>query len=219
MNTLIVPFLADLDTLEMCSVSMCMSKLELFPIDVVDWPQVYSYKPEVHFSVAYSSRYIYVHFNVKGEGMKAVYTVNQSPVCKDSCVEFFLRVPGDDEYWNFEFNPIGTMNSSHRLDRHNSTKLTEAQIVSIKRYASAGNQPFEERPGVHQWTLTAAIPFELLGIDSMNLPDHIMGNFYKCGDDTSKPHYLSWNKINLEKPDFHCPQFFGKLLLEKKKNQ
>ena len=42
----------------------------------------------------------------------------------------------------------------------------------------------------------------------------IRANFYKCGDELDKPHYLSWNPINLEKPNFHCPEFFGTLFFE-----
>jgi hypothetical protein len=41
-----------------------------------------------------------------------------------------------------------------------------------------------------------------------------MANFYKCGDETPEPHFLSWNPIDLPKPNFHVPQFFGQLELE-----
>ena len=63
------------------------------------------------------------------------------------------------------------------------------------------------------WNLTVAIPFDLIGLDGDNLPDHIMGNFYKCGAKTSLPHYLSWNPIATDTPDFHRPEFFGRLNL------
>ncbi len=39
-------------------------------------------------------------------------------------------------------------------------------------------------------------------------------NFYKCGDKQHTPHFLSWNKIDLPEPCFHCPEFFGKILFE-----
>lgn len=34
-------------------------------------------------------------------------------------------------------------------------------------------------------------------------------NFYKCGDELTQPHYLSWKNIVAPKPDFHRPDFFG----------
>jgi hypothetical protein len=36
-------------------------------------------------------------------------------------------------------------------------------------------------------------------------------NFYKCGDELSQPHYLSWNNIKSGKPNFHLPEFFGEI--------
>ncbi len=34
-------------------------------------------------------------------------------------------------------------------------------------------------------------------------------NLYKCGDNLSKPHFLSWQPIDMPQPNFHVPQFFG----------
>lgn len=42
----------------------------------------------------------------------------------------------------------------------------------------------------------------------------IRANFYKCGDALKKPHFLSWSPINIEKPDFHRPDFFGEITFE-----
>jgi hypothetical protein len=39
------------------------------------------------------------------------------------------------------------------------------------------------------------------------------GNCYKCGDLTVKPHYFSWNPIEPGVLDFHCPKFFGQMIL------
>ena len=45
-------------------------------------------------------------------------------------------------------------------------------------------------------------------------PESIRANFYKCGDKTAHPHYLSWSPIDTPKPDFHRPEFFGELILK-----
>ncbi|WP_350005689.1 carbohydrate-binding family 9-like protein, partial [Phocaeicola dorei] len=42
----------------------------------------------------------------------------------------------------------------------------------------------------------------------------VRANFYKCGDELQKPHFLSWSPIKIEKPDFHRPDFFGLLEFE-----
>ena len=40
------------------------------------------------------------------------------------------------------------------------------------------------------------------------------GNFYKCGNQLPKPHFLSWNPIPTDNVQFHCPEFFGELDFE-----
>jgi hypothetical protein len=40
------------------------------------------------------------------------------------------------------------------------------------------------------------------------------GNFYKCGDELSVPHFVSWTKINTPNPSFHVPECFGGLEFE-----
>ena len=39
-------------------------------------------------------------------------------------------------------------------------------------------------------------------------------NFFKCGDLTVQEHYLSWNKVTSETPDFHRTCDFGLLEFE-----
>jgi Carbohydrate-binding family 9 len=39
-------------------------------------------------------------------------------------------------------------------------------------------------------------------------------NFQKCGDSLPSPHYLVWNYIESENPDFHRPEFFGEVEFE-----
>lgn len=180
-------------------------------IDCINWPQASDYQPLSAFSIAYSTRYLYIHFVVRGADLRATHAVNLSPVADDSCVEFFMKMADSSEYWNFEFNCIGTTNASHRTNRINPTRLNDSEIGSIKRFSSCGNAPFEEKSGIFTWTLTIAIPLSLVGLNGEVLPEFIMGNFYKCGGKTSHPHYLSWSPILSEKPNFHEPKYFGKL--------
>lgn len=184
-------------------------------IDCVNWNEQYPYKPISSFVLAVSKTRLYVFFSVISKDLRAVNTADLSPVAEDSCVEFFMQVPGCDEYWNFEFNCIGTLNASHRVERPSPTRLTSSELASIQRYASCGTEAIKEQNGTFCWDLTVSIPLLLVGIDSDNLPSHIMGNFYKCGSKTSHPHYVSWNPITSDKPDFHRPNCFGKLWFNK----
>ncbi len=203
-------------------------------IEILNWPALYSYKPHVCATLAYNDEYIFVKWHVEGTSLRAVHTEDLKKVSDDSCVEFFCQVDGDDHYFNFEFNCIGTMTASYRKGRAEDVrKLTPEELSQIIRYSSVGTEPFEEIDGEHTWQLCVAIPFSLLvqetkdkgqrtkdnsgntALEPSNLRtfERLHANFYKCADQTSTKHYVSWMPIPTEKPDFHRPEFFGTLIL------
>lgn len=210
-----VPFVEGLDAMSMASVADYMElHLKKVGINCVNWEDKYPYHPITVFSMAYSDKFLYVNYFVRCNYLRAVNYKNNSPVAEDSCVEFFLQTPGSEEYWNFEFNCIGAINASHRKDRKHPMRLTDMELATVKRYATCGNNPFQELEGIFNWGLAIAIPFELIGVDVSKRPIEMKGNLYKCASATSMPHYLSWALIKTDKPDFHRPEYFGKIILE-----
>jgi len=132
-------------------------------------------------------------------------------VCNDSCMELFLMPdPGNSaQYLNWEFNPGGAMCleiGTHRFDRH---------VIQNDNY----RELFQVKTEIHNngWNLEYNIPLVFLRscFPSLEMKQgHIMrGNFYKCGNKTAKPHFGCWSPIDLPNPDFHCPGFFGNLIL------
>lgn len=179
-------------------------------IDMLNWPTQFPYKPSCQFKIARSTNSIFIHFKVIESNIRALYTNDQDPVWEDSCVEFFCNHPEQDSYLNFEFNCIGTCLAAQRNSRDlNVNPLSKEEMKSIKRIASLGNSIFDEKKGNFEWKLTVEIPFELIDIQSDNLPEMLMANFYKCADGTTIPHYLSWSHISTDQPDFHRPEYFG----------
>ena len=89
------------------------------------------------------------------------------------------------------------------------TKSFFSEILRIAQYE--GLQDFSG--GIWNWRVTVVIPFSLIGVDPENLPERLRANFYKCGDETAHPHFLSWSPIGTPSPDFHRPEFFGELIL------
>ena len=66
-----------------------------------------------------------------------------------------------------------------------------------------------------QWTVAYRLPVEMLTkyfpVDVLQ-PDAGVtwrANLYKCADDTSHPHWLTWSPVEFERPDFHRPQTFA----------
>ncbi len=182
-------------------------------IEEVNWAKEFPYHPLTTFTVAHSGKTLYIDFFVRCNYLRAENFENQSPVSEDSCVEFFVEPTGELPYWNFEFNCIGTVNASHRSERKNPTRLTDEELARIKRYPSCGTRPFRELEGLFTWNLLVAIPLDLMGIKYEGKPIAMRGNFYKCASAATQPHFLSWNPIKTEKPDFHRPEFFGKIVL------
>ncbi len=179
-------------------------------IDVVNWLE-FPHLPNTKFYVAYSSNAICIHYEVKGEGLKALFANDQDPVWQDSCVEFFCKRVDQEGYYNFEFNCIGTSLSAVHKTRENRTSRPKEEMETILRFSSLERTTFEEKSGIAEWSLTVAIPFALIGLDGKRLPEKILANFYKCGDGTQNVHYVSWNAIEVEKPDFHRPDYFGEI--------
>ena len=161
-------------------------------IEILNWPNEYPYKPITFFIIGRSNSSIFIKFYVRGTMLRAVYSNDHDPVYQDSCVEFFCMPVGADKYTNFEFNCIGTCSASSRKSRNDDVvPFSKEEMQTIKRYPSIGRRAFNEMEGMFEWELTVEIPFKFMGIDSENLPQKILGNFYKCADGTDSPHFIS----------------------------
>ena len=101
--------------------------------------------------------------------------------------------------------------------QRNNREHAPAEVTArIQRWSSLGRTPFEERMEDTSWEVALVIPYSVFFKHQLDSLDGktIKANFYKCGDELRTPHFLSWNPINIEKPDFHRPDFFGMLEME-----
>lgn len=210
MKKLKISLLPVLDTMDIALIGSEMVKnSKEYNIDVLNWPAAYNYLPKTKFNIARTETNLWIHFRVVEKDVKAVHTEDQDPVWKDSCVEFFVKPPNAEKYLNFEFNCLGACLSTRRKSRTEGVvPLTPEEMQTIKRYASIGSKTVN-RKGSTSWQLTVQIPMSLIDTDIMTNYTTLYGNFYKCGDETANPHYVSWSVIKTEQPDFHQPDFFG----------
>jgi hypothetical protein len=190
-------------------------EIEALKLEVVNWKE-YPYRPEVSVQIAYNEHELFLRYKVKEQAIKAEITKNNGPVWTDSCVEFFLSPEGNEEYYNLEMNCIGTTLLGFRKKEEPATHASEEQINRIRRISSLGNLPFAEKKMNTQWDITIAIPWEVFFNHALKplQGKKMRGNFYKCGDNLSVPHFVSWTKIESEKPSFHIPAYFGGLEFE-----
>jgi len=209
MKQLEIPFLNSLDersAIEM--VSGALDNLKKHPIDQQPWKE-FPYRPKVHFSIGHSGKCLFLKYFVSESTIRASYFRPNEDVYKDSCVEFFIALDGEEDYYNFEFNVIGTCKLNFGAGRKDRKRISEEAISTIRFSTVIRNV----QAGTIQWEITLAIPrhaFDEHKFDSFN-GKHCRGNFYKCGDELPRPHFLSWNNVIAPSPDFHLPQSFGEI--------
>lgn len=189
-------------------VSDCLDQLDKHAIDIAPWP-AFNYVPKVKFTIAHNNDCIFLKYYVEEEVVKAAYHQPDDPVYKDSCVEFFIAFDNEEEYYNLEFNAIGTCKLNFGKNRNHRTVIPENLIKSIK-YLSV----IQNVEDVIQWELSLLIPTEVFfQHEFTSLSGQLChANFYKCGDELPTPHFLCWNNIKTSEPDFHVRGCFGKVL-------
>jgi len=177
-----------------------------------------SHFPVTQVKVAYDESAIYVKFRVIDRYVIAIYSNHQDPVYKDSCVEFFFT-PGIDikeGYFNLEMNCIGSMLFHHqKIPRNNAVAINQIDIEKVEVITSLTEIIDPERDDNVSWQVSYKIPFSILNkyhnLDKPGPGTVWKANFYKCADDSSHPHWLTWAPIDNPTPDFHRPEFFGEL--------
>jgi len=190
------------------------SQAEKNNIGTINW-QEYSYKPDVTFRIAHTGNEIWLKIYVAEKCIRAVETRTNGDVYKDSCVEFFISFDNQN-YYNFEFNCIGTRHLSYGPGRGNRTRINPEIVKKIKANSTLGSEPFDNKTGDFEWEMMLRIPVEVFVFDTISKLNGMQatGNFYKCGDMTDEPHFVTWNPVKTEKPDYHRPEFFGNLQFE-----
>ena len=211
-RSLLIPFLPELkDQLLMTRVSDVMDQQEKHPVDLLPWPK-FPDKPKVSFAIAHASDHLFIKYDVTEKELLARYKRTNEPVYKDSCVEFFIEIGEDKAYYNLEFNRLGTCLGAfgpHRYDR----KLIPVEILQTIRSERTLKQIHVNHEPVINWTLTLSIPIAVFCFNKLKSIRHknCRMNFFKCGDDLSHPQYVAWNNIVSATPNFHLPEFFGKV--------
>lgn len=173
----------------------------------------YPYAPRTTASMVYDAeRGLVIRMTCFEKEPFTRYTKNYDPVYTDSCMECFVNLFPEKsaDYINLETNSNGAFIFSYGPGRgecrvHLLPKLGISPSVKITKTEDA-------------WIADIIIGNDALhavyGEFTVEAGHEFIGNFYKCGQDGDNPHYLSWSPIDTEKPDFHCPPYFGKFIVE-----
>jgi hypothetical protein len=189
--------------------------------DVLDWNAIpvapvdqMKWTPPVDISataqVCYDDQALYVRLTAREAQIRAEESGPLGVPCQDSCLEFFFApVEGDPRYLNLEFNSVKCMHLGIGTCRYDSVRMLPDPDATF------GPCPVRTEDG---WEITYQIPYSFLRLfypDFQAAPGKKMrANFYKCGDYTVQEHYLSWNPVESQIPDFHRPESFGQLIFD-----
>jgi len=178
------------------------------------------HRPVTQAKAVYDDAGIYVIFRVEDRYVRCVETRRNGSICADSCAEFFVEPVAGLGYFNFEINAGGTLllhyNDQSAGEPHNWVPLDESRLDQVKIYHSLPQVVDPEIEDPTTWIIEYFAPYELFEADVGPVtrgPGTVWrGNFYKCGDATSHPHWAMWNRVEGEL-SFHKPEWFAPLPL------
>lgn len=184
-----------------------------------DYP---SHFPNVDVKLLYDKDSIYVLFKVVDKNIISRAKKHFDAVYEDSCVEFFFATDMDTPgaYFNLEVNCSGKVLFGFRTDK--SKKSTRINIEDIEclninttYFGKLINDEIKEET---EWIAEYKIPFDILkkytGKEIKVNNKEWNANFYKCADKSSTPHWLTWNKVEYNTPNYHLPEYFGKIIFQ-----
>ena len=192
-------------------VSDLLGTLNRQKLEYVPWAQ-FPGKPKVDFTIAHDQSNIFLKYFVEEKNLRAENKIVNGPVHEDSCVEFFISFDQGVNYYNIEFNCIGTGYIAYGTSKANRQLLDKTLVNNLKKKSVIA----PENGKAANWELTLAIPLSTFIYTSFKTLKDISCrvNFYKCGDLLPEPHFISWSNIISETPNFHLPEFFGSLVFE-----
>jgi hypothetical protein len=202
------PMLRTHHALEISEISSVLDTMQPQSISFAPWagdgPQ-----PEASFVMAHGKDAIYLKYYIKEPTIKAEYLNINDPVFEDSCVEFFIAFDDDSQYYNLEFNCVGTCRGQYGPSKTEREFLCPSLLKTILHQTQIkghGNEQIE-------WELTLSIPLTVFSYHpEISLEScRARGNFYKCGDGLPEPHYMCWSNINATYPEFHLKDFFSEI--------
>lgn len=158
--------------------------------------------------VCYDADNLYVRQQAWERDIRAQRTGYLQQVCEDSCMEFFFAPGRDDRYFNMEINPNGCIHLGFGPGRHGRVQVVPKQMEQLFDVHAERTED--------GWALTYRIPLSFLRLffpECHFAPGvTLRANCYKCGDLTAQPHYITWNPVTSETPDYHRPQDFGLMI-------
>lgn len=195
-----------------------------FAIDEFNWYES-GPRPVTTGRVLYDEDALYLRFTVEDPDITANVTTLNGPTYRDSSVEFFAdpTPDADSKYFNFEPNCVGAFKLAWQEDgweeRGVGRDLVTPDLADeVTVVTSIPSVEVAAATDEQEWILAAELPFDVLsaltGVDCRpQRGTEWRGNFYRSGVQ-SPSQKATWNPMQTPEPDYHSPEYFGRLRFE-----
>jgi hypothetical protein len=191
-------------------------------IDIANYMgEIPKLKPKVQAKMMYGKDAIYLIYRVRGFDIHCLTHEYNGPVWHDNAVEFFFSPDTSfpKSYFNLEINCCGIPYMGYYNSFKNESVIIDTNdIKKIIIKHSLPERIESEINGPVEWTIYFEIPFDILmKYSKVILPKPRViwrANFYQIADRGTNPHYMTWSFVDNPTPNFHLPQYFGRLVFQ-----
>ena len=164
---------------------------------------------------------LYVLFKCQDAHVWGEHTRRDSPVYRDDCVELFTapNPARPHDYFNFEMNVRRAMLDQHHPKGAGVDVEREWNSEGVRIAVTVDGTLNDDGDTDRGWILEAAIPLTNFSSVARHTPPrpgdvwHL--NLNRLGGKTN-PQFSQWSPSKTEKPQFHAPDDFGRVVFTKK---
>jgi hypothetical protein len=197
-------------------------------------PESSAHRPRASVRLLHDGRGLRGVYQVHDQFVRSIRTRYMDEVWKDSCVEVFLQPRPGAGYFNLEMNAGGAHLCCYIEDPERVpggfkkfTRLPAAigELIRVRPSVPGVEAPRRSaRPVVIDPEIAGPVTWELSFLAPLSVFEHYVGplgnvrgqqwrgNFYKCADEGSHPHWGSW--VPVDEFNFHLPRCFGAICFQ-----
>jgi len=181
-------------------------------------PEGSAHRPRTSLRLLYNAEGLRGIYQVHDQFVRSIRTQFGDEVWKDSCVEIFLQPRPEAGYFNLEMNAGG----AHLCSYIEDPERVPGGFKKFTRLPAEIGRAIQMRsslPKIVDPEIAAPVTWHLSFFALFRVFEHYVGplgairgqrwrgNFYKCADDGSHPHWSSWAPLDVL--NFHTPRCFG----------
>jgi hypothetical protein len=181
-------------------------------------PESSAHRPRASLRLLHNAQGLRGIYQVHDQFVRSIRTRYLDEVWKDSCVEIFLQPRPGAGYFNLEMNAGGAHLCNYIEDPERVPggfkKFTPLPPEIGRAIHVRSSLPRVVDPEIVEpvtWHLNFFAPFPVfehyVGPLGAVGGQRWRGNFFKCADDCSHPHWASWAPVDVL--NFHTPRCFG----------